>query len=129
MRITIREIVKKNPAGDHVLFSCEFGTATGRWGGKEPPQASQVYDVELDVKEVLTWGRTIKPSTDAQPRFSDVGDRVRIQGLLDQQFEGDCASVKVGDSLLMIEAKGHPPPPGSPVVFEIHELWLYDQHL
>src|SRR5688572_23449815 len=95
----------------------ELGQFHARWSGAVPPVGAK-RDVELSFGERFVWGGDALP-VEARPHAINGGAQdlvmvARIEQLGDDGYVG----LRLGPSIVMVEADGEPPPVGTTVQFE-----------
>lgn len=126
MKVDVLRIL--DPSQDVVFFSCESGSAPGRWmGGK--PVGSGEFNVEIEIpEEVAEWtaassGRTVIS------RVSESGSDVRIECEV-VRFDDKADSVvevRLGSDILLVEilSRRSELSVGALISFQVPEIQLY----
>jgi hypothetical protein len=88
------------------IVECEtpVGNLTARWRGGELPSADETHDVEVESVGHLVWGENLKVSAE----IARTEDETSLIGLV-EDVEGAAVTLRVGDSILLLEADGEPP--------------------
>lgn len=88
------------------IVECEtpVGNLTARWRGEELPSADETHDVEVETVGHLVWGENLKVSAG----IARTEDETSLIGLV-EDVEGAVVTLRVGDSILLLEADGEPP--------------------
>lgn len=137
MKIEICNIKESND-NTIVHFMTEYGEGAGNWYGI-PPKVNKVYDVELEIREVLSWGDHIHVMhTSSTPDYSVAitGTSCCFTGKLEAAHieEDICVvTVRIGNSILLLETIGIQlevilPEVGRFITFTAtaHNILLYD---
>lgn len=104
MKIRITEVIS---TADTLLvsFRSSIGSGTASWLGV-PPNIGDDQDVELDLDEIFSWGVNVMPSFDTTSQITHVNGTYQITAELIEVTDEDCAVLKLGDSILLIELDG-----------------------
>src|SRR4051812_23336524 len=125
MLVKIISVNDKRPPGVEVTFSTRYGMGKGVWMN-EPPSVGHEYHIELDIDEKVALLNVItqKSSRDFAIRQENSG--LILQGEIEAvEFDNIC-TLRLGDSILLIEVTGPVPSPGTFVRFAIQDLLLFD---
>jgi hypothetical protein len=132
MRVRVSSVSQD---GEHcrVTLSSSYGELVAEWRGSTPALGGE-YDAELETNEYRRWG-----SQELDVAQSDwVGiereeDRNLVQAYLESAQSDGYTVVRLGrtkaDPVLVMEADGEPPPPGTLVYVRIGDLSAWDQRL
>ena len=92
------------PADDglSVSFHSSAGSGTGLWIGITPKIGDEL-DVELDLEEIFSFGKNLMPSSRKTPSITVVNEVTHITAELIQDEDGECAALKFGNSIMLIE--------------------------
>jgi hypothetical protein len=107
----------------------ELGAFVARWHGAPPPVGS-VRSVELDVDDSLTWGVDavpVEPRPHAIARGPD--DGVVLWAMIERLGEDGYVGLRLGPSIVMLDAVGVPPPLGATVRIEARAVTLFDTNI
>ncbi|HLO02614.1 MAG TPA: hypothetical protein VK191_05865 [Symbiobacteriaceae bacterium] len=107
-----------------VRFTCEWGAGEARWVGPTPKPESK-HDVEIDVAKELKWGTAIRLTLESQPLIATTIDGNRIIAQLEAVELDGTAAIRLGSSLILVDAVGEPLAPGSWVQVRTPDLVLY----
>ena len=124
MRVTILESQPMDSSKAEVRFGSPFGEALARWASGAP-EVHGVYDVELNVSERVEWARTGIVVDGGTPSITMTPEGVRFCGTLDNVDEDGVVALRLGNSLMLLESVGEPPPVGSSVCVTVKEVELY----
>jgi hypothetical protein len=124
MRIEILD-VDRSSEPPRVRFASALGEAWAHWAG-DPPPAGQTFHVELSVQDPLTWGESILPAAETAHRLEPDGSGIAIHATLESCEDDGSTVLRLGNSVLMVDAYGDPPPPGTAVRAYVPALTLYD---
>lgn len=125
MRVEILNIDASSEQKPRVYFSSEFGQAWANWL-ENLPDPKQTYHVELSVGDTLTWGLDIAPAPGASHKLEPDGNGVAIYATLEGCEEDGFTVLRLGNSIVMVEAFGEAPPIGTIVRAHIQALTLSD---
>jgi hypothetical protein len=104
MRITIKSIVDEKLK--KIQFSSDFGDATAIWIGDLPVYGKD-YFVEMDTTGILTFGQDIDVSFVREFKIMQSNDEIIFNAQLEEIVEAG-ATLRLGDSLVLIETRGTP---------------------
>ncbi|MNJ49367.1 hypothetical protein D3C77_445910 [compost metagenome] len=127
MKIEIRSLKELNN-NTIVQFMTQYGEGTGIWQGL-PPKVNEVYDVELEITDVLSWGDNIAACSASHYAIQITGKSYCYTGKLEaiHNEEDICVvTVRIDNSILLLETIGTPSEVGCFVTFTIHNILLYD---
>jgi len=124
--VTILELQDVNQSDRRVRIESPFGGAVVQLAS----ESSEVHgdcDVEFSIPERVEWGRTGIVVDERAPSIAMAQDGVRFCGALDDVQDDGVVALRLGDSLIMLESVGEPPPVGSTVcvVVGVVELYVY----
>jgi hypothetical protein len=128
MQVEILSVEHTQDGRTRVEVRNEHGRIRADWSGKPAPAAGERRDVEWGVSESLVWGQSIRPVS-AAPGMEPLDDGVALHATLEGCDEDGFAALRLGESLVMVEAFGDPPPPGTPVRAELARVTLHDTGL
>jgi len=117
-----------------VYFASAVGSAWAYWSNGQPVPGTTYY-VELSAGDPLVWGVDIVPVADAAPRIESAGDGVTIYAPLESCEADGFTTLRLGDSLMMLETMGDPPasdPEGAGAIgvrAHVRTLTLFDTHI
>ncbi|WP_139372480.1 hypothetical protein [Pseudomonas fluorescens] len=86
----------------HIIFQTSFGIGKTQWSGPGL-KMGEPLDVELDLDEIFSWNRNIFPTHEVTSRISIVGNSTYITAELAHLTGDDCAALKLGNSIILIE--------------------------
>jgi hypothetical protein len=129
MRIQILQVYDGKGSSPDVAFTSAIGSAVGYWKGTSPPEVSRVYDVEIEIGDSLAWGRNICPIPIGISQIELAGDKVVITGLLEALHEDGLATLRLADSIVLVDSRGEAPSPPCWVRVEAVDLLLYDTNI
>lgn len=75
------------------------------WNG-DKPEKNKIYNVELDIDDVLLWGINIVPTKENVDVIIQKTEYIKIIAKLDYDTENDFASLKVYDSIVLVDLIG-----------------------
>lgn len=94
MKVTILDI-----KDDKVIFERKNGYYVSSWEGKFP-EVNKDYDVSLQIKEVLTFGKEVTLSNDISLEIQEHPHEDYIIGILESADDDGFCVVRIEDSLL-----------------------------
>lgn len=129
MLIVIKSTTKPMAGNHPVTFTSAYGQGQAEWYGA-PPTVEREYDVELEIPQALTWGKEITPESKTRPTIGVTEDGYNyIIGFLEQVEEDGCLTIRLGSSIVLIEATGTAIIGGGYVRVRFERLVLYDTGL
>lgn len=128
MKVVIKSYEERN--GEiKVAFSSEFGEGIALWQGAIP-KVGIPYDVELEIPNVLKWGKDIHGTNLQQYSIKIQNNRVCLEGKLESVSDEDgCCVVRFGNSIILIETEGVPSAVQSFLSLETDNVIFYDNNL
>lgn len=124
MRIEVLQIDSTPPP--RVYFRTALGQAWGYWF-EALPTTGQSYDVEITVDDELEWGRNIRADAAHTAALSAADNGVELIARLEALEPDGVVFLRMGNSLLMVEADGEDAPPvGSMVRLQVDAITLSD---
>ena len=103
MRIHINQ-VHEDQSELFVEFYSPNGNGIGLWNGTAP-KIGDTLDVELDINEAFSWQKNIKYSSDKKSLITTINNTTHITAKLIQGINDNCAALKLGDSIILIEVE------------------------
>lgn len=101
----------------HVEVRSELGQFHAQWRGAVPPVGAK-RDVELGFDERFVWGGDAVP-VEGQPHAIAGGEKdIVMVASVEQLGDGGFVGLRLGPSIVMVQADGDPPPVGTTVRFE-----------
>jgi len=97
MNIKIEKIIS-TPPSLLVAFSTNYGNAIGTWEGEMPILDSN-YDVEIDIDNVLLWGKEIINGKKSFNVSMNSKNEIILNGILDSLDEDGYAVLRLGSSI------------------------------
>lgn len=108
-----------------VRCSSPYGNFCADWQSVEPSM-NMKYIVEIEIPGVFKWGDTIKQSNEREFQIRKGSEHVSFNGVLDSIDEDGCASIRFGDSIILLETEGEPISLGKYVSFQSVDVFLFD---
>ncbi len=129
MNIKIIEII--NDKIPEVLFSTIEGSSVGIWvkGNSDLfdiPIVGKEYYVEIEIKEVLRWGETIVACTEKTEKINYTNNIINIYGILEEIEDDLVATIRLGESIFLVETSGTPIENTNYVKIAVPKLYLYN---
>ncbi|KAB3531123.1 hypothetical protein [Alkaliphilus serpentinus] len=109
-----------------IEFSTDFGVGRAVWNGNRNPETSKEYNVELDITDVLSWGKDVILSKEKQYGITLKEEDVLITGVLEKIYEDGIVDLRFGNSILQLEIEGDDLPMGKYVEVKADSLEVYD---
>ena len=128
MKVVIKSYEESNDE-IKVAFSCEFGEGIAVWQGMIPKEGNS-YDVELEISNVLKWGKDIHGTNSHLYSIEILNNRVCFEGKLESASDEDgCCVVRFGDSIILLETEGIPSELQSFLRFETDSVIIYENNI
>lgn len=127
MKIRIENLISD---GDEtrVEFSSDYGCSFALWGSDEPTSGA-FYDIEFEIDDDLVWGESISTTTrDADTIAFEKGALVIVGTVVKLEKDG-CLSVRLGDSIILLDVEDVPEDISGIVEFRTLEAKLYSTNL
>lgn len=124
MHITVTSVTNTS-SSSIVEFTCQHGAGRGIWA-VGIPQLGHAYDVEMECTGSLRIGVNTKVSFDEIPRIWSSERETNLVARIENLFDGDTASLRLGKSLIQVEYEGDLPPIGTWVEITVPQIELYD---
>lgn len=122
MKIKIKEIYKEK-SENSIHFSTDFGESKALWRG-DKPEMNMEYYVEVDIPDILYWGRTITIAEEAKCFIGTDQEKSILIGCLESVEEDGFAVVRLGESIVALETDGKSFQVGTYVKISTEELIL-----
>ncbi|MGZ0716798.1 hypothetical protein [Pseudomonas palleroniana] len=123
MKIRVSEVIS-DANTIRVSFHSPVGSGTALWMGISPAIGEE-QDVELDLDEVFTWGKNIIPSSRKTPKINIINGLTQITAQIIQNPDGEWTSLKLGDSIVLIELDELPTQKSGFVELKSTKIHLY----
>jgi len=128
MKVVIKSYEKSNEE-IKVEFSSKFGEGIASWQGVMPKEGIS-YDVELEIPNVLKWGKDIHRINSQLYSIQLLNNRVCFEGKLESFSEEDgCCAIRLGDSIILLETEGTPSEVQSFLRFETENVIIYEDNI
>ncbi|MDQ0110678.1 hypothetical protein [Paenibacillus harenae] len=128
MKVVIKNL-EESKEEIKVVFSSQFGDGIALWQGAIPKEGSS-YDVELEIPDVLKWGKDIQEINSHLYSIKILNNKVCFAGKLESVSDEDgCCVVRFGDSIFLLETDGFPLEGGSFLRFETENVIIYENNL
>ncbi len=111
-----------------IEFTCRYGSGRGVWS-EAAPQLGREYHVEIDIDQPLHIGVNTKATDDEVPRIEDSGSQVTLVARIESLFDDGAASLRLGDSLILVALEGAFPTIGSWVKVSLPHIKVYEMRL
>ncbi|CEG26281.1 hypothetical protein [Bacillus sp. B-jedd] len=125
MKVIVVEYMKELADGFMVKFTSPFGTAEGKWIGTKPLLDFE-YHIEIDIPEVLEWGKQIENIGEKINQIKSVGEHIYLSGVLESVAADGYSVLRIGNNIVVFELTRANCPIGSFVQIEIDEILLFD---
>ncbi|MFU8646683.1 hypothetical protein ACNA06_05070 [Lysinibacillus sp. RSDA_15] len=127
MKVVIKSYEESNEE-IKVVFSSKFGEGIALWQGAIPKEGNS-YDVELEIPNLLKWGKDIQGKKSNCFLIEILDNKVCFEGTLESISEEDgCCVVRLGDSIILLETEGVPLEVQSYLRFETDNIILYENN-
>lgn len=113
------------PTGSIVEFTCRYGTGRGVWK-VGVPEPGREYVVELDVGRPLRLGVDARATAEDAPHIRVMDDGVALFARVEEVFDDQTVSLRLGDSLILTEYEGASPTAGSWLEVSAPQVELFD---
>jgi hypothetical protein len=107
MKITLNTVVPSGRGQCSVVFKTAFGIGQADWVG-DPPEPGVDVDVELDLDDDLIWGENLAPADRAGPSIDFDQGVLTVVGAPEAAAEDGTFALRLGDSIILLEAKELP---------------------
>lgn len=128
MEVNIIKLYDCNSEGIFVEFSSQYGAAKGLWKGSTP-KVSQSYYVEIDIPKILIWGTDIIETNYREYKIWTEQDNVFLNVKMERCEDDGCLIVRLGESVILIEAKGISCSEGSFLKIQLDKILIYPYDL
>jgi hypothetical protein len=108
-----------------VSFSTDFGDAVALWNGSIP-QPDTIHHVEVEISDTLIWDKNIEQ---VQKNMCSLGMETGeffLVGRLESADDEGYSVIRIGDSVVVVIAKGSRPPLGAFVRIRVKAVALYE---
>src|ERR1044071_7813612 len=106
MRITITQILPSSTSNVKVKFLTKSGVGEAFWGSRNTPQLNHTYDVEIEVRDILNWGKTIYFCSPEADLVEIKANQLLLRGKLESLEQDGSAILRIDDSIILLETKG-----------------------
>ena len=124
MEVRITRVWPGAGKGSRVRFATEFGSAEGEWYSGVPIPGER-YLVEIEIPEPAEWGVTLVSLIGGKPSISTENGQTIVEGTLETAEPDGWTVLRMGASLLVVEAIGTPPSTGGIVRLITSKLVLF----
>lgn len=111
-----------------VEFSSLYGVAKGFWKGNIP-EINQSYYVELDIPKVLIMGTDIIETECREYKVWTDQENIFLNVKLECHEDDGCLTVRLGESIILIETVGSSYPKDSFLRIQLNEISVYPYNL
>lgn len=111
--------------GLSVRFDSAYGEGFGRWMEGVPVVGNE-YHVEFDIDSPLRIGENLRITKEEKARININQKDLIIVAKVDNAFDDGSASLRMGDSLLLVEYESSFPSVGSWIEISISEIDIVD---
>lgn len=101
MIVTIVDILDNHK----VVVEVENNKFIAEWDG-DRPEINEIYTVEMDIDDELIWETNICFSSENGNVIIQKGSGVKIVAKLDYNSEDDLATLRVYDSIVLVDVEG-----------------------
>lgn len=124
MQIYVNQILEEKTFDKFLIkFSCEYGAGIALWKGDRPSIKNE-YSVEIEINEILTWGKEVVVNDEEIAVKFNNGD-FYIAGLLESVDDDGYSVIRLGQSIIAVETQGIPFPCGIYVKAKVTEAVFY----
>lgn len=128
MKILIVEISKARENDAVVYFSSEFGMAHGKWVGSLP-EVNTEYEVEIDISDVLRWGKDIFEIADKSETLMEKNGETCITGQLKSVDDEYVALISLAHDSFFVELSSAPSSVPCYVLIKTSLLQLFNSNM
>ncbi|WP_236219332.1 hypothetical protein [Pseudomonas rhodesiae] len=86
----------------YVKFQSLSGNATALWSGTASKN-NEILNMEIDLKDVFSWGKNIKPSNKKTPHITTINGVTQITAEMIKNQDEECSALKVNDPIILID--------------------------
>jgi hypothetical protein len=105
MNVKIADILENLLDKYKILVQVDNNEFIAEWGG-DKPEENENYDVEIDIDDEFIWGTNIVFSDEKSSSIIQNDEGVKIIAKLDYNSEDNLATLKVYDSVVIIDVEG-----------------------
>lgn len=124
MQLNITSVTDATPVSI-VEFTCPYGAGRGRWA-TGVPKLGQEYDVELDFNDPLRIGVNVEVTDNEIPSIRNSDHQITIVAKVEDLFDDHTGSLRLGESLILVEFEGVLPVVETWVEIRLPEIELFD---
>jgi len=124
MRIQVSEVRYHRADIATIKFESPLGEGTAQWAGAKP-DIGALYEVELEVPGLLTWGSDIV-ETLARESIYEEGGRICLVGCVQSLGDDGVAAIQVGNDIVLVETTGAPSAVPRRVLICVPEIKFFD---
>ena len=106
-----------------VIFTAEFGWGKAFWEG-DIPVKNQKYDVEVDIHDILEWGKGILRNGEEICFINFKDSTVYIAGILEAVYDDGYSVLRIGNYIIPFIATGNPFPILTPILLSTKTIGL-----
>ena len=104
MHITVTSVANTD-SSPVTGFICRYGVGRGIWT-VGVPRPDQEYDVEFDLDQPIRFGLNTKVTKNEVPRIYNSEHQITLIAKIEDVFENNTASLRFGDSLILVDYEG-----------------------
>lgn len=123
MKVNIIKLCQCVSEGGVIEFSSQYGSAKGLWKG-DIPEINQHYYIELDIPKILIWGIDIVEADCKEYKVWNEQNNIFLNVQL-EYYDDNCTTVRIGDSLILIETQGIPYSVDTFLKIQLNEMLIY----
>ncbi|WP_291562649.1 MULTISPECIES: hypothetical protein [unclassified Clostridium] len=105
MNVKVSNVLEKLLGGYKVLVQVENNEFIAEWNGDEPEE-NENYDVEMDIEDDFIWDTNIVLSCEKSSVIIQNDEEIKIVAKLDYNSEDNLATLKIYDSVVLIDIEG-----------------------
>lgn len=105
MNVKIAELLENLLDKYRILVQVDNNEFIAEWDG-DKPRENENYDVEIDIDDEFIWGTNIVSSDEKFSSIIQNDEGIKIIAKLDYNSEDNLATLKVYDSVVLIDVEG-----------------------
>jgi len=124
MHVTVTSVANTD-SSPVTEFICRYGAGRGIWT-VGVPRPGQEYDVEFDLDQPIRVGLNTKVTKDEVSRINNCEHQIMLIAKIEDVFENNTASLRFGDSLILVDYEGVLPSIGTWVEVTMPQIEISD---
>jgi hypothetical protein len=124
MHVTVKSVANTD-SGPVTEFICQYAAGRRTWT-VGVPRPNREYDVEFDLVQPLHVGINTKVTNDEVSRIYNSERQITLTARIEDVFENNTASLRFGDSLILVDYEGVFPAIGTWVEVTLSQIEISD---